>query len=245
MESFRFETGLKEAVLTYEDEQAYVTVNGEKRRVRSPVPLKMDSIGEKGIACLISEGTTESSGMDVKVVAVLFDDLCKEGKDWIGISPMLMEQAVGCFLDNHKMEMMVSGYKSVVREKGPDSFMADFILDDVCIIDIQLPSVGISDACGSYAKLMPMAKSFQQFVKGIIGISDAQNQIQKIIFLFLLPYKGDGSLRFALNEKVKQELEEILRNGIKVEFWSAELGIDQGGISLLSYQEITDIVLEK
>ncbi len=242
MEKFRFETGLKEAVLTYEDERAYVTVNGEKRRVRSPVPLKMDSIGEKGIACLISEGT-EVDGRDVKVVAVLFDDLRKEEKDWIGINPMLMEQAVGYFLDNHKMEKMVSGYKSVVRGKGSGSFRADFTLDDVCIIEIRIPSVGIAIGCGSYTKIIPMAKSFERFVKGITGISDAQSQIQKIICLFLLPYKGDGSLRFALNEKVKQELEEIARKGIKVEFWSAELGINQCGISLLSYQEITDLVL--
>ena len=243
MEKFRFDTELKEAVLTYEDGQAYVTANGEKRRVRSPVLLKMDSIGEKGIACLISE-ETESSRTDVKVVAVMFDDLCKEGKDWIGISPMLMEQAVGYFLDNHKMEKMISGYKSVVRGKGSGSFRADFTLDDVCIVEIKIPFVGIADACGSYAKLIPMAKSFERYVKGIIGISDAQSQIQKIICIFLLSYKGDGSLRLALNEKIKQELDEILGNGIKVEFWSAEMGIDQNGINLLSYQEITDMVLE-
>ncbi len=243
MEKFRFETGLKEAVLTYEDGQAYVTVNGEKRSVCSPVPLKMDSIGEKGIACLISEGTTESSGMDVKVVAVLFDDLRKEGKDWIGINTMLMEHAVGYFLDNHKMEKMVSGYKSVVREKGPDSFMADFILDDVCILEVRVPSVGITAGCGSYARLMPMAKSLERFLKGIAGISDAQRQIQKIIFLFLLPYKGDGSLRSALNERVKRDVKGISGKGIKVEFWCAEMGIDQGGISLLSYQEIADLVI--
>lgn len=242
MGKFRFETELKEAVLTYENGQAYVIVNGEKRRVRSPVPLKMDRIGEKGIACLILEGTG-SGGTGDRIVAVLFDDLRKEGKDWIGISPMLMEQAVGYFLEQHKMEKMASGYKSVVREKGSGSFRADFTLDDVCIIEVRIPSVGIAVGCGSYAKLIPMAKSFERFVKSITGI--AQSQIQKIICLILLPYKGDGSLRFALNERVKEELEEIARKGIKVEFWSAEMGIDQSGISLLSYQEITDIVLGK
>ncbi len=244
MEKFRFESELKEAVLTYEYGQAYVTVNGEKRRVRSPVPLKMDSIGEKGIACLISEGT-DSGGTDDRIVAVVFDDLRKEGKDWIGISPMLMEQAVGYFLDNHKMEKMASGYKSVVREKGPDSFRADFTLNDVCIIKIRIPSVGIAVGCGSYTKIIPMAKSFERFIKGINESTGIQNQLQKIICLILLPYKGDGSLRFALNERVKEELEDISQKGIKVEFWSAEMGIDQGGISLLSYQAITDIVLGK
>lgn len=244
MEKFRFESELKEAVLTYEDGQAYVTVNGEKRRVRSPVPLKMDRIGEKGIACLILEGTG-SGGTDDRIVAVLFDDLRKEGKDWIGINPMLMEQAVGYFLDNHKMEKMASGYKSVVRGKGSGPFRADFTLDDVCIIEIRIPSVGISVGCGSYTKIIPMAKSFERFIKGINESAGIQNQLQKIICLILLPYKGDGSLKFALNEKVKQGLEEISRKGIKVEFWSAEMGIDQSGISLLSYQEITDIVLGK
>lgn len=242
MEKFRFKTGLKEAVLTYEDGQAYATVNGEKRRVRSPALLKTGSIGEKGIACLVSEGT-EADGREAKVVAVLFDDLRQEGKDWIGTSPMLMEQAVGYFLENHKMERMVSGYRSVVREKGPGAFRPDFTLDDVCIIEVRVPSVGMADACGSYARLMPMAKSPESFLKGIAGISDAQGQIQKIIFLFLLPYKGDGSLQPALNERVRQAVEGISGNGIKVEFWSAEMGIDQGGISLLSYHEVTDLIL--
>jgi len=242
MEKFRFESELKEAVLTYENGQAYVTVNGEKRRVRSPVPLKMDRIGENGIACLILEGT-DSGGTGDRIVAVLFDDIRKEGKDWIGISPMLMEQAVGYFLEHHKMEKMVSGYKSVVREKGSDSFRADFTLDDVCTIEVRVPSVGMADACGSYVRLMPMAKSLESFLKGIAGISDAQGKIQKIIFLFLLPYKGDGSLQLALNERVRQAVEGISGKGIRVEFWSAEMGIDQCGISLLSYQEITDLVL--
>lgn len=241
MEKTRFETELKEAVLTCEDGQAYVTINGEKRRVRSPVPLKGTDIGEKGTACLVSEGT-EADGKDVKVVAVLYDDLRKEGKDWIGTSPMLMEQAVGYFLEHHQMEKMVSGYKSVVREKGPGAFRPDFTLDDVCIIEVRVPPVGITAGCGSYARLMPMAKSLERLLKGIAGISDAQSQIQKIIFLFLLPYKGDGSLRSALNERVRQDVKGISGKGIKVEFWCAEMGIDQGGISLLSYEEITDLV---
>lgn len=48
MEKFIFETELQEAVLIFEEGQPYVVVEGEKRRVRSPVPLKRDSIGEGG-----------------------------------------------------------------------------------------------------------------------------------------------------------------------------------------------------
>lgn len=240
MEKFRFGKELKEAVLTYEDGQSYVTVGGEKRRVRSPVLLKVNSIGEKGVACLISE----EAGSDTEVVAVLFDDR-REGKDWICVNPMLMEEVIGCFLEHHQMEKMVSGYKSVVRDKGSGSFRPDFTLDDVCIIEVRVPSVGIAVGCGNYARLMPMAKSFERLLKGIAGISDAQSQIQKLIFLFLLPYKGDSGLQYALNQRIKQDLKEIFRNGIKVEFWSAEMEIDQSGIALSSYQEITDMILRQ
>lgn len=241
MEKFRFGKELKEAVLSYEDGQPYVVVGGEKRRVRSPVLLKVNSIGEKGVACLISE----EAGSDTEVVAVLFDDLRREGKDWICVNPILMEEVIGFFLEHHQMEKMVSGYKSVVRDKGSGSFRPDFTLDDVCIIEVRVPSVGIAVGCGNYARLMPMAKSFERLLKGIAGISDAQSQIQKLIFLFLLPYKGDSSLQYALNQSVKQDLKEISRNGIKVEFWSAEMEIDQSGIALSSYQEITDMILRQ
>lgn len=77
MEKLIFGKELKEVVLFYEGGQPYVVVGGEKRRVRSPVSLKVNDIGEKGVACLISEGTGDS---EAEVVAVLFDDLRSEKK---------------------------------------------------------------------------------------------------------------------------------------------------------------------
>lgn len=96
MKKFKFKTELQEAVLIFEEEQPYVVVEGEKRRVRSPVPLRRDSIGEEGIACLISE--EDASG--IAVVAVLYDDLPQE-KEWLCINPLLMEDVVFFFLDRH------------------------------------------------------------------------------------------------------------------------------------------------
>lgn len=242
MEKFRFGKELKEAVLFYKDGQMYVVVGREKRRVRSPVLMKIDGIEEKGVTCLVSEGAGDS---EMEVVAVLFDDLRREGKDWICVNPRLTEQAVGFFLEHHQMEKMVSDYKSVIREKETGLFRPDFLLDDVCIIEIRLPSVGISVVHGSFAKLIPMAKAFERFLKCIKEPAVVQDQMQKIIFLFLLPYKGDSSLQYALNQRIKQDLNEISRNGIKVEFWSAEMEIDQSGIALSSYQEITDMILRQ
>lgn len=241
MEIYRFENELKEAVLFFENGQSYVTFGGVKQRVGSPALLKAGSIGEKGIACLVSEGAGYS---DTEVAAVLFDDLQRE-KDWICVNPMLMEEAVGFFLKHHKMEKMASGYKSVIREKGTGSFRPDFMLDDACIVEIRIPSVGIATACGSHAKLSSMVKPFERVVEGIKGFVGTQDQVKKIIFLIPLPYKGDGSLQFALNEKTKQDLNEISMHGLNVEFWSAEIEVSQSGINLLSYQEITELILRE
>lgn len=115
MEKFKFETELQEAVLIFEEGQPYVVVEGEKRRVRSPVPLRRNSIGDEGIACLISEG--DASG--TAVVAVLYDDLPQE-KEWLCINPLLMEDAVCFFLTRHLMERMVDGYGVVRRETCAD-----------------------------------------------------------------------------------------------------------------------------
>lgn len=50
MEKFKFGKELKEAILIYEDGQPLVMVDGEKRKVRSPVLLRRQGIGEKGVA---------------------------------------------------------------------------------------------------------------------------------------------------------------------------------------------------
>lgn len=231
MGKFRFGRKMTEAVLKYENGQPYVTVEGEKRRVRSPVPLRRDGIGEEGIPCLISEG--DASG--TAVLAVLYDDLPKE-KEWLCINPLLMEQAVGFFLETHQMERMVKGYEIVSRQT-----FADFVVDDVCIIELKLPRVAVKKETGSYVvatSLFQPADRLRRCFEGII----LHTEIRRVILLIPLPYKGDSLLKTAMRAEIRQVLADVSIKGLVVEFWTAEMQFEADGISLLSYENVTDML---
>lgn len=234
MEKFRFGKELKEAVLTYEDGKTYVVVGGEKRKVRSPVSLKVNSIGEEGVACLISE---EAGDSEVEVAAVLFDDLRREGKDWLCVNPMLMEQAVGFFLEHHQMERMANDYKTVIRET-----FADFVVDDICIIELRVPRTAVNKETGSYVVATSLFQSAEHLKKSLDRII-LHSAIKRVILLILLPYKGDSLLKTAMREEMRQVLEEASAKGLTVEFWTAEMQFEADGISLLSYENVTDMLV--
>lgn len=231
MEKFRFGRKLTEAVLSYENGQPYVTVAGEKRRVRSPVPLPRDGIGEEGIACLISE----EDALRVSVLAVLYDDLQRE-KEWLCINPLLMEQAVCFFFETRQMEKMVTGYEIVSRQT-----FADFVIDDVCIIELKFPRVAVKKETGSYVvanALFQPAEHLRRCLEGII----LHTEIRRVILLIPLPYKGDSLLKTAMQAEIRQILTDASTKGLTVEFWTAEMQFEVDGISLLSYENVTDML---
>lgn len=231
MKKFKFKTELQEAVLIFEEEQPYVVVEGEKRRVRSPVPLRRDSIGEEGIACLISE--EDASG--IAVVAVLYDDLPQE-KEWLCINPLLMEDVVFFFLDRHLMERMVDGYGVVRRET-----CADFELDAACIIELRLPRTVVKKDTGCYAELASPFQSVKSLRKSFERILQ-HSQAKRVILLIPLPHKCTSLLKTAMTAEVRQVLEDASAKGLAVELWTAAIQFHVDGISLLAYEDITEML---
>lgn len=231
MEKFKFETELKEAVLIFEEGQPYVVVEGEKRRVRSPVPLRRDSIGDEGIACLISVG--DASG--TAVVAVLYDDLPQE-KEWLCINPLLMEDAVFFFLDRHLMERMVDGYGVVRRET-----CADFELDAACIIELKLPRTVIKKDMGCYAEVAFLFQPVEHLRKMFERIP-RHSQAKRVILLIPLPHKCTSLLKTAMTAEVRQVLEDASAKGLAVELWTAVIQFHVDGISLLAYEDVTEML---
>lgn len=231
MEKFKFEVELKEAVLIFEEGQPYVIAEGEKRRVRSPVPLRRDSIGDEGIACLISE--RDASG--AAVVAVLYDDLPKE-KEWLCISPLLMEEAVFFFLTRHLMERMVDGYGVVRRET-----CADFELDASSIIELRLPQTVVRKETGCYAEVAFMFQPVKHLKKRFERIL-RHSEAKRVILLIPLPHKCTSLLKTAMTAEVRQVLEDAVAKGLTVEFWTAVIQFHADGISLLAYEDITEML---
>lgn len=231
MEKFKFETELQEAVLIFEEGQPYVVVEGEKRRVRSPVPRRRNSIGDEGIACLISEG--DASG--TAVVAVLYDDLPQE-KEWLCINPLLMEDAVCFFLTRHLMERMVDGYGVVRRET-----CADFELDAACIIELKLPRTVIKKDTGCYAELASLFQSAESLRKSFERILQ-HSQAKRVILLIPMPHKCTSLLKTAMTAEVRQVLEEASAKGLAVELWTAVIQFHADGISLLAYEDVTELL---
>lgn len=103
VEEFKFGTKLQEAVLKGgTGQQTTVIIDGEEKRVRYPVLFET---GTRDIPCLIEEDNKIGNAGYI-VVAISFDNLDVENKNWICIQPMLIEQSIGFFIENHQMECM-------------------------------------------------------------------------------------------------------------------------------------------
>lgn len=86
-------------------------------------------------------------------------------------------------------------------------------------------------------------KGFHQIVKQMIGYCNSTygKEKGKRIILLTICQHGTSHIQFLINENTKKELEKAVSIGI--EFWIAETKTEEDGISLLSYQNFTDSLL--
>lgn len=86
-------------------------------------------------------------------------------KDWICVNPMLMEEAVGFFLEHHQMERMVNNYEAVRKGR-----IADYVIDDVCIIELRIPRTAVKKETGSYVVTASLFQSVGNLKKSLSRI---------------------------------------------------------------------------
>lgn len=159
MEKYRFDRKLQEAVLKRMGrKQSIITINGEERKVRCPVFIKTDT---SVIPCLVKEDS-KTGNTGYTVVAVSFDELDAEEKNWICIQPVFLERAIEFFMESNQMESMTGDCRCA--ERLPDTRDSGFDFETKnALVEIKVPLI-VSNGTVSC-----IWKSFHQAVKQMIG----------------------------------------------------------------------------
>lgn len=228
MKKYKFEQKLTEAVITGTDRQCVsVLIDGEERKARCHLLWNM----EEGTPCLVSYG---NNGYMVEAVSFYAGN--QTDKEWFCINPLLFEHAVCYFLENHYMEDMTGDHGNVSRLSDTRDSGFDIETENAGI-EVKVPLV-IPNRTGSCAW-----KSFHQAVKQIIRYcsNSAVKEKSKRILLLTVCQHGTGQMQSMADGRIKDELKKAVSMGI--ECWIAETKTGPDGISLMSHQNFTDIML--
>ena len=176
--------------------------------------------------------------MRYTVEAISFENKGKE-RNWICVRPALLEQAIEHFLENHQMESMLGDNNHVTKMTTatigrcrPD-FQAGNTLIEVRILRRNARNPGGFNQ-GS------LASSISQIGKYCQKLSSMKETTEKMILL-LVCQAGTEEKQVSFKGKANNEIKKAVENG--VEIWTADLQFDIDGISLLTYQNITDRIL--
>ncbi len=233
MEKFRFGKKLQEAVLRrQEGQQPAIIIDGKEMKVRNPVFMgnKM-----RDVPCLV-ERDNKTGNTGYTVVAVSSGNVDKKDKEWICTSPVLLEQAICFFIENHQMESMSGTCRCASRLA--DARDSGFDLETGnAMVEIKIP-LAVPDGTDNF-----IWKGFYHIVRQMAGYcssSYCEDKGKRNILLTIYQH-GTKHIFAMVDENTKKELEKAVSMGI--EFWMAETKTEEDGISLLGYWDYTDKIL--
>lgn len=229
LKKYEFNKKLKEGVLTGKIKgQASVIIDGIESKARCNA---MGKVGMRGIPCLVSENNSRGS-MRFTVEAVSHGS--KDGKkEWVCINPMLIEQAVGFFLENHQMQRMVGhcNYVNKVSVATAGKGRPGFQVGNAWV---EVRNLGRRSSGLAQESLVLSIKQVEKYCQKLSAMQEATERM----ILLLICQDGTQDKMLSFIEKASDEIKNAVGTG--VEIWIAEMQIDADGISLLTYQNVTD-----
>lgn len=238
MEKYYFEKELKEAVLIKNGDRTITMVlNGEGMEVCCPELCSMN-IREDGSPCLVSEDKIPND-RKYEVVAFSLDNLNRENKDWICLEPAIFEDAFEFFLACHCMEGMVNGCTFQKIESRGDAG-PDFMAGDACI-QINIPDAILNPVDGEWFEIKSLLLTGRKIARHRNLIANFHGTGKRIIFLTIFQHNLNDNLQGLLCKELSRFFGMDMEEGN--EFWVADAKLEPDGITLLSYQSITDRVL--
>lgn len=239
MEKYYFEEEWKEAVLlTKENKSTVLVLDGEEVEICCPKTVR-GNVSECGTPCLVLESKYPKDG-NYEAMAFSLDNPYRENKDWICMNPIIIEDAVGYFLASHHMEEMVSGSMVSRKIESREGAGPDFILGDA-YIEINVPDAILNAAGNGWMQVKSLMLTDGKAVRYRDMVSGMENGNKRFILLTVFQH--------GLNDKMKgflcRELSRLFGADLQenTEFWVIDLRLEPDGITLLSCQNITDMVL--
>ena len=241
MEKYYFEEEWKEAVLlTKENKSTVLVLDGEELEICCPETVR-GNVSECGTPCLVLESKYSKNG-NYEAMAFSLDNPYRENKDWICMNPIIIEDAVGYFLANHHMEEMVSGsmVSRKIESREEDGAGPDFILGDAWI-ELNVPDAILNAAGDGWLQVKSLMLTDEKAVRYMDMVSGMEDGNKRFILLTVFQHGLNGRMGDFLCRGLSRLFGvDMLET---TEFWVADLKLEPDGITLLSFQNITDKVL--
>lgn len=238
MGKYEFKNSLREAVLLKMEKQSAVLLLDEEEVEACCPSLGGMEIPEEGLPCLTTRNSNrEECGYEVS--AVYLDWFEKEEKSWICLKPMLFEEAAEFFLENCRMEEMTGDCVSSRRDTVWRGTGLDFETGDAWI-EINVPSLQFEAADGRGVEIKSLLLTQQKIAK-YSSLLVMQQDGKRMIFLTVFQHGMNEEMHWCFCKKLSEAFDMVIDE--RTEFWVADMRLDADGITLVSYQSITDKVL--
>ena len=149
-------------------------------------------------------------------------------------------QAVGFFLANHHMEELAGGCIASRKIESREGAGPDFILGDAWI-ELNVPDAILNAAGDGWLQVKSLMLTDGKAVRYRDMVSRMENENKKFILLTVFQH--------GLNDRMKgflcRELSRLFGADMleTTEFWVADLKLETDGITLVSCQNVTGMVL--
>jgi len=237
LKKYKFNKKLKEGILTGRIKgQALVVVDGKELTAQCSAWGNISCT--EGLPCLVSENNSRGS-MRYTVEAVSFGNEGRK-RNWVCLRPVLFEQAVEYFLENHQLENMPVDYDYVNKMSTATAGISrpDFQIGDVWI---EVRVLGRNARKSDSFNQRDLVLSIRQVEKYCRQFSPGKETDERMILL-LVCQADIKAEQISFKGKTSDEIKKAVEAG--VEIWTVEMQMDVDGINLLSYQNITDKVVD-
>ena len=238
MEKYYFEKEWKEGVLFLKEDKSTVLVLGGEELEDSCPEIARGNINGEGMPCLISETKGSKSGK-YEVMAFSLDNPNRENKDWICLRPIIFEDAIEHFLFNHQMKEMDNGCE-VYGELKRAGKKWDLVTRDA-FIEINVPDAILNAAGDGWMQVKSLMLNAEKIGRYKNIMAELKGIWEKVIFLTIFQHGLNDRMQDFLCRELSESFGVYLQKGI--EFWIADVKLESDGLTLLSYQNITDKVL--
>ncbi len=205
-----------------------------------PATGRIGTLVLDGLPCLLSASRNTARKTPYTIEAISVDPPGTGTPAWIGINQNAANRFVEQALTHQMLPAMVTA-ATLRREQVLGHSRLDFLVNDTTYIEVKTPLDNLQVALGGHVQTRPCPPldSTGRLVRhiGELGGSLAARQRAILLICFLYDNPGFQVKPSRRHAAVKAQVSEAIRRG--VEIWQVNFGLDDTGVRVLSYHELT------
>lgn len=215
-----------------------VMVGDEIVKCHCPTTGRIGNISLSGLLCLLSKSISENRKTPYTVEAISVDN----GKNWVGINQNAANRYVEYFFKNNRLEGIASNGHKILREQKVGISKLDFKVENT-YIEVKTPLMWLPCATSNMSVISSSRITlFERFVRHVTELRNCVQNNEKAVMIVCFMYDAP---QFQIppmserNEIIASTVFQAVDSGVRI--WQVNLDIDQKGVNLIKYFDITHI----